>query len=300
MSPLFLAGPTGSGKTAVALELARLLDPVEIINADAFQIYRGMAILTASPTTAELAECPHHLYAEFAPAFTCDAVAFARQAKAKIAEVATRALPLVVGGSGLYLKAVTHGLAPTPKGDPDLRDQLEAKTLDDLVALYRKLDPEGAAKTNLKNRRYVTRNLEICLISGQPASLLKREWETNHPDICAVYLHREREEVYDRINRRTLMMFEAGVVAEVAGLGSLSPTAEKAIGLREIRAHLAGDMDLEACLAAIQQQTRRYSKRQETWFKREPAFRQIPVGWDEAPRVTAERIIREFDLQPTS
>jgi len=293
-APLFLAGQTGSGKTAVALELARLLSPVEIINADAFQIYRGMETLTAAPTTSELARCPHHLYAGFDPTFTCDAATFAALAKAKIAEVATKALPLVVGGSGLYLKAITHGLAPTPKADPELREQLEARTLDELIAQYRELDPEGAEKTNLKNRRYVTRNLEICLVTGQPASVVKSEWETSHPDIHAVYLQREREDVYDRINRRTRQMFEADVVAEVSALGPLSTTAGKAIGLREIQAHLAGEIDIESCLATIQQETRRYSKRQETWFKREPGFLKIPVGRDEEANTTAARILELF------
>lgn len=293
-APLFLAGQTGSGKTAVALELARLLSPVEIINADAFQIYRGMETITAAPSSSELVQCPHHLYSGFDPTFTCDAATFAALAKAKIAEVATRALPLVVGGSGLYLKAITHGLTPTPKADPELREQLEARTLDELITQYRELDPEGAEKTNLKNRRYVTRNLEICLVTGQPASVVKSEWETSHPDIHAVYLQREREDVYERINRRTRQMFEAGIISEVSGLGPLSPTAGKAIGLREIQAHLAGEMDIESCLATIQQETRRYSKRQETWFKREPGFLKIPVGRDEEASTTAARILELF------
>lgn len=293
-SPLFLAGQTGSGKTAVALALARILAPVEIINADAFQIYRGMETLTAAPSSFELAEVSHHLYAGIDPSFACDAATFAQLAKSKIAEVGARALPLVVGGSGLYLKAITHGLAPTPKADPDLREQLEARSLDELIAEYRKLDPEGAKKTNLKNRRYVTRNLEICLVTGQPASVVKSEWETSHPDIHAVYLQREREDVYDRINLRTRRMFEEGVIAEVSGLGPLSLTAAKAIGLREIRSHLSGEIDFETCLATIQQETRRYAKRQETWFKREAGFLKVPVGRDEDESTTALRIIELF------
>ncbi len=293
-APLFLAGQTGSGKTAIALALARVLAPAEIINADAFQIYRGMETLTAAPSSLELTEVPHHLYAGFDPSFACDAAAFAQLAKSKIAEVGARALPLVVGGSGLYLKAITHGLAPTPKADPELREQLEARALDELISEYRKLDPEGAEKTNLKNRRYVTRNLEICLVTGKPASLVKRDWEKNHPDIRAVFLQREREDVYDRINLRTRRMFEDGVIAEVSELGPLSATAAKAIGLREIQAHLTGEMDFETCLATIQQLTRRYAKRQETWFKREPGFRKIPVGRDEDASTTASRILELF------
>lgn len=288
--PLYLAGQTGSGKTAIALELVRQLAPVEIINADAFQIYRGLEILSAAPSPKEQSHCPHHLFGELPATAECDAASFARIAKAKIAEISARAIPLVVGGSGLYLKAITHGLAPTPRGNAALRSELEAFTLEDLVERYRTLDPEGAAKTNLLNRRYVTRNLEICLLTGRPASQLKSEWAENEPEIRAVYLHREREETYARINRRTLTMFENGVIAEVATLGELSTTAERAIGLREIRAHLAGELDLPTCIATIQQMTRHYAKRQASWFKRESAFHRLEMSPGEAPATTAARI----------
>jgi len=288
--PLYLAGQTGSGKTAIALELVRMLAPVEIINADAFQIYRGLEILSAAPAAEERALCPHHLFGDIPATSECDAASFARLAREMIARVSTRAVPLVVGGSGLYLKAITHGLAPTPKGDPALRSELERLTLDTLVERYESLDPVGAARTNLLNRRYVTRNLEICLLTGRPASQLKSEWAENAPEIRAVYLHRDREETYSRINRRTLAMFENGVVAEVAALGELSTTAEKAIGLREIRAHLSGELDLPNCIAAIQQMTRHYAKRQASWFKRENAFHRLEVTPDESPADTAARI----------
>ncbi|MEX2581306.1 MAG: tRNA (adenosine(37)-N6)-dimethylallyltransferase MiaA [Verrucomicrobiales bacterium] len=291
--PLYLAGQTGGGKTAVALELAERLAPVEIVNADAFQIYRGMEILSAAPTPEERSVCPHHLYGLLDPAEECDAATFAAMAKRTIAEVATRALPLVVGGSGLYLKAITHGLAPTPKGDPALRSELGELPLEELVRQYRGLDPEGAAQTNLKNRRYVTRNLEICLLLGRPASAIKNEWRDNRPDIRAVYLDREREDINARIDRRTLAMFEAGVVEEVGSLGDLSPTAAKAIGLREIRALIEGGIDRETCIASIQQATRRYAKRQATWFRREREFRRIAVPPDAAPDRVADDLLTD-------
>jgi tRNA dimethylallyltransferase len=290
-SPLYLAGPTGCGKTSVALQLVALLPAVEIINADAYQIYRGMECLSAAPSDEERSHCPHHLFGVLDPSEECDAATFSRIAKAAIADVAARAIPLVVGGSGLYLKAITHGLAPTPKGDPELRASLEARSLEELVAEYTRLDPDGAAQTNLKNRRYVTRNLEICLLTGQPASLLKKEWQDNAPKIRAIYLHREREDLYERINRRTSQMVENGLLEEVARLGSLSLTAEKAIGLREVKALLAGEMDESSCLDQIRQATRRYAKRQESWFKRETAFQTVTISPDESPRLTAARIL---------
>ncbi|MDF1823853.1 MAG: tRNA (adenosine(37)-N6)-dimethylallyltransferase MiaA [Verrucomicrobiales bacterium] len=299
--PVYLAGPTGSGKTAIALELARIIGQVEIINADAFQVYRGMEVISAAPTAAEREAVPHHLFGVLEPSEPCDAAAFAEKARATIAEVGERAIPLVVGGSGLYLKAITHGLAPTPKSDPLLRAELDKKSLDDLVSHYRHLDPSGAEVTNLKNRRYVTRNLEICLLTGQAASTLKSEWQNNQPDLTAFYLKRSREDIYERINQRTPMMFAAGVISEVRALRGLSPTAEKAIGVREIRELLANKIDEASCIEAIQQATRRYAKRQESWFKREPAFLPVEMKETSSASSVANRILAQippFSLEP--
>mgnify|MGYP003633959327 FL=1 len=290
-TPLYLAGQTGSGKTAVALALAAKLAPAEVINADAYQVYRGMETISAAPDLEEKALVPHHLFGVIDPTEECDAASFAKLARAKIEEVSTRALPLVVGGSGLYLKAITHGLAPTPKGDPVLRAELDSLSFDELISRYRQLDPEGAGQTNLKNRRYVTRNLEICLLTNTPASLIKQEWQDNQPDIRAYYLKRERDEVYQRINQRALLMFENGVTEEIRALEKLSATAEKAIGIRVIQSHLAGEIDRETCISAIQQMTRRYAKRQESWFKREASFQPIPVAVNDSPDQIAEKIL---------
>jgi len=294
--PLYLAGPTGCGKTAVSLALGRLVAPVEIINADAYQIYRGLEILSAAPEPAERLAFPHHLFGALDPTEENDAAEHARRTHTTLAAIPGTALPLVVGGSGLYLKAITHGLAPTPKGDPALRAELDAEPLEVLVERYRQLDPEGAATTNLLNRRYVTRNLEICLLTGRPASELKAEWAISEPQIRAVYLQRDRADLDERIARRTSAMFEGGVVDEVARLGALSITAAKAIGIAEIRALLRGEINETACREAIRLATRQYAKRQENWFRREPAFHPLPLPRDEAPETTAMRIARHFSL----
>ena len=294
--PLYVAGPTGCGKTAVSLALARLFTPVAIVNADAYQIYRGLEILSAAPAPAERAACPHHLFGVLEPTDENDAAEHARRVHTTLATIPGDALPLVVGGSGLYLKAITHGLAPTPKGDPTLRAELEAEPLESLVERYRGLDPAGAATTNLLNRRYVTRNLEICLLAGRPASELKAEWAVSEPEIRAVYLQRDRADLDERIVRRTAAMFDAGVIEEVARLESLSGTAAKAIGIAEIRALRRGEITEPACREAIRLATRQYAKRQENWFRREPAFHPLPLPRDEAPEVTAARIARHFSL----
>lgn len=273
-----------------------MLAPCEIINADAFQAYRGMEILSAAPSAEDRQSHVHHLFGHLDPAKENDAAEYSRAARETIGEVSLRAQPLVTGGSGLYLKALTHGLAPTPKGDPLLRAELESLSLDDLVERYRHLDPDGAAAMNLKNRRYVIRNLEICLLAGRPASELKKEWATPAPTLQAVVLQRERSDLDERITRRTQAMFAAGVVAEVARLGVVSVTAEKAIGLREIRSLLRGEITESDCQEAIRVATRRYAKRQETWFRRETAFQTLSVAPAESPEETASRIAERFRL----
>ena len=293
---LYLAGPTGSGKTAVALAFAHLCSPVEIINADAFQAYRGLELLSAAPSEEEKQICPHHLFSCLNPEEENDAATFARLARAAMEQVSSRARALVVGGSGLYLKAITHGLAPTPKGDPALRAKLEEQSLDSLVEQYRSLDPEGAGRTDLQNRRYVTRNLEICLLSGQPASVLKANWERNNPEVRAVYLSRDREDLHDRIELRNTRLFDSGVIEEVRALPTLSATAGKAIGIPEIRGFLRGEMDETTCRETLLLATRQYARRQETWFRREPAFHRLPVSRGEDPEQTARRIARHFSL----
>lgn len=294
--PLYLAGPTGCGKTAVSLALARLAAPVEIVNADAYQIYRGLEILSAAPAPEEQAICPHHLFGTLDPGEENDAAEHARRTHATLATIPAETLPLVVGGSGLYLKAITHGLAPTPKGDPALRAELDTEPLETLVGRYSELDPAGAAATNLLNRRYVTRNLEICLLTGRPASELKSAWAESAPKIRAIYLQRERSDLDARIARRTATMFEAGVVEEVGRLRNLSPTAAKAIGIREIEALRRGEIDEAACREAIRLATRQYAKRQENWFRRENAFIPLPLPADESPDTTAARIVALFSL----
>ena len=296
-SPLYLAGQTGSGKTGVAIELAKRLESAEVINADAFQIYRGIEILSAAPSLEEQDGIKHHLFGIYDLSEECDVASFAKLARSKIDQLSGEIVPIVVGGSGLYLKSITHGLGPTPPGDETLRARLAQQSLEELVAQYEILDPDGAASTNLKNRRYVTRNLEICLLSGEPASRVKAGWERDAPEFRGIYLKRSREDIYERINRRTEQMFAAGVVEEIRSLtGPLSQTAAKAIGVREIRALIAGEISKEDCIAAIQQITRRYAKRQETWFRKESQYRIVDCGPNDTAPEMVDQILKIFPV----
>ena len=181
--------------------------------------------------------------------------------------------PVITGGSGLYLKFLTHGPAPLPTGDAALRAELDARPLADLVAHLGLLDPVEAARTALRNRRFVSRALEICLLTGQKASALRDQWEAKTREISAslrgFMICRTRADLHARIAGRTRRMLDGGALEEVAALGKVSPNCEKAIGVREIRSLLAGEMARATCEDLINAATRQYAKRQETWFRRE-------------------------------
>lgn len=271
--PLYVCGPTASGKTALALELAAEHDG-EIVNADAFQLFRGLDVLTAAPSAAERAAAPHHLFGVLDPSEPNDAQSYATRASRVIAEIAARGrTPIVTGGSGLYLKFLTHGASPLPTGDPAMRAELDALPLAELVRELQTLDPAEAARTNLQNRRYVSRAVEICRLTGQKASELRDQWEsTNRERVAALrgfVIQRPRPDLHARIARRTRAMLDGGAIEEVAAIGHVSPHLEKAIGFREIQALLRGDIDRPACEELINAATRQYAKRQETWFRRE-------------------------------
>ncbi len=271
--PLYICGPTASGKSALALEMAAKLDG-EIVNADAFQLYQGLEIVSAAPSREELAISPHHLYGVLEPSESADAQRYVNLAKPVIAEIQSRSkTPVVTGGSGLYLKFLTHGAAPLPTADAALRAEMDARPLEDLVAELRRLDPLEAVRTALQNRRFVSRALEICLLSGQKASDLRDGWEKQTAEISSnlrgLVIQRSRADLHARIALRTRAMLNGGALEEVAALSNVSTNCEKAIGFREIRALLAGEIDRATCEDRINAATRQYAKRQETWFRRE-------------------------------
>jgi len=278
----FIVGPTATGKSELAADVACGIG-AEIVSADAFQIYRGLDLLTAKPDASTLTKVPHNLIGTMLLQEEMNAEKYRRVASRAIEEIQSRGkIAIVVGGSGLYIKALTHGLAPLPQFDPKLRETLNAMSLDELRSRLIELDSKAAGKIDMKNRRRVVRALEICLLTGKPASAQPKEWtvaagaDRGEPGstipATGIFVFRDRGELYARINQRVEGMFENGVIEEVRAAGEVSATASQMIGFREIRQLLNGEMSIPQCVAAIQQATRRYAKRQLTWFRRQTNF----------------------------
>lgn len=293
--PIFILGPTGSGKSAVALALAERLGRAEIVGADAYQVYRGLSVLTAAPTAQDLACVPHHLIGCIPPTQAHDAAAHARMALAAMADIAARgAVPIVTGGSGLYVKFISHGISPAPPSDPALRAQLTALPLAEVVRRLQEADPEGAAATDLQNPRYVVRNLEIVLLGGKPLAYWRQNWQVEPagPGICLVH---DTPVLDARILRRSRAMLAHGALREVAALPDvLSPTAAQTLGLNTIRDFLAGRIPRSRLVPDIALATRRYAKRQRSWLRREAWLSPLPVPPSSTPDSLAENIFLRF------
>jgi tRNA dimethylallyltransferase len=288
-----LLGPTAVGKSELAVALAERFDG-EIIGADAFQVYDGLERLTAKPDTSLLARVPHHLIGEVPLRQRWDVAQWLAAARDRIAAIAARGrMAIVVGGTGLYVRALTRGLAELPPASAELRAELEAIPLTDLTRRLAELDPECARRIDLHNPRRVVRALEVCLLTGEPYSQHLAQWKKPVTGWRGVVLTREREELYERIDRRTEAMFAAGVIEEVRALGEIGATASQTLGLREIRAHLAGGISGDECVAAIRQATRQYAKRQLTWFRRETAFRTLNLSDISDPGTLIDQLILE-------
>jgi tRNA dimethylallyltransferase len=274
----FIVGPTASGKSQLAADVAAPLG-AEIVSADAFQIYHGMPLLTAQPDAAILRKVRHHLIDAVPLTEEMSAEKFREMALNAIAEIRGRGKhALVVGGSGLYLKALTHGFAPLAPADPKLRAELSALPLDKLFSRLAAVDPLGAEKIDRQNKRRLVRALEIFAQTNAPPSVQRTQWEVASPFIEGAFVFRERDDLYARIDHRVAEMFHEGVVEEIAGLKQLSVTAAKALGLGEIRLLLEKKMSEAGCIAAIQKATRQYAKRQLTWFRGQTTFEPLNLS----------------------
>jgi tRNA dimethylallyltransferase len=288
----YLTGPTASGKTAAGIELARLLS-AEIVSMDSMALYRGMDVGTAKPTPAERAAVPHHLVDVLAPEEDFSLAQYVEAAGRAAAEIVARGrVPLFVGGTPLYLKALLRGIFSGPPANWELRRRWLAVAQDQgpqrLHAELEAVDPPTARRLHPRDTRRIVRALEVYELTGQRISDLQRQFDRARPaDACRVFaLDWPTAELNERIDRRVDQMFASGFVAEVRRLMALGPwgrTARQAVGYREVAEHLRGQRDLEATVALVKQRTRQFAKRQRTWFRSLSEVRRISaVGKDPA------------------
>ena len=276
-----IAGPTASGKSSLALALAQQIQGV-IVNADSAQIYRDLKILSAAPTEAEIAKAEHRLYGIRDGALPCSAADWAAMAQHEVAEAHSRGrTPVLVGGTGLYLRTLLDGIAPVPAIDPDVRARVREADVADNYLKLRTFDPEAAARLKPADTTRVNRALEVILSTGRTIGEWQQEREGGiaaSVELRPLILLPPRKWLYARCDERFARMIDEGAVSEVEALLSrkLNPNLPvmRAIGVRELSEYLLGRATLDEAIAAGQQATRRYAKRQYTWFAHQP-----PADW---------------------
>ncbi len=301
---LVVAGPTASGKTALALRLAEDLLPGargEIVSCDSVAVYRLMEIGTAKPSAGERARIPHHGLDLFWPDEGCTAGDFARHARSAIADIRSRGrIPILAGGTGLYLRATLEGLAPAPQRNEALRERLrerrERRGSAWLHRLLARLDPDAAGRIHANDAPKLIRSLEVTLAARQPQT---QQWQAGRAalhgyNVLKLALGPPRPALYARINYRAAAMFERGLLAETAALRErfgAECRALRALGYAQAAEVLDGRSPLAEAIAAVQQGHRNYAKRQLTWFRREKAMHWLDgFGEDAAVQNEARRL----------
>ncbi|MBQ8928481.1 MAG: tRNA (adenosine(37)-N6)-dimethylallyltransferase MiaA [Oscillospiraceae bacterium] len=299
---LAVVGPTASGKTALGVMLARRFGG-EVISADSMQIYEGLDIATAKPTAEEMQGVPHHLIGVIPRSQRFSAAEYAALAHEKIREVTQRGhLPILVGGTGLYVDTVLGGMRFGEGEDPAVRESLrEALAQEGSAALHARLaalDPQAAAAIHPNNTVRVIRALEVCLVTDGTFTQYKAKNAAAPSPYDSLILglsFEPRQLLYDRIDRRVERMLEQGLVEEVrAAREDTAGTAAAAIGFKELLPYLDGEASLDECVARIQLESRRYAKRQLTWFRRNAQISWLIAGEsDEVGEISekAEKII---------
>jgi tRNA dimethylallyltransferase len=302
--PIFIAGPTAVGKSEIALRLAGQLGG-EIISVDSMQVYRGLDIGTAKPSSADRARVPHHLIDICDLTESFDAAQFARLAHRTVAEIQSRGhVPVLCGGTGLYFKAFLEGLGEAPSADSKLRAELEATPLEKLLEELRERDPAAYEKIDKKNPRRVIRAVEVIRLTGKPFSKQRAEWNSCHlsPVTCHFYCFtRHPDDLHARINARVDAMFARGLVDETRellkhGLAE-NKTAMQAIGYRQVVEHLRGERSLPETIEPVKIRTRQFAKRQLTWFRAQKNLEWIELKPDEPVETVIEKLAyKELDL----
>jgi tRNA dimethylallyltransferase len=295
-----ILGPTGSGKTSLSVALGRRFDG-EIVSCDSVAVYRGLEIGSAKPSAEERELVPHHLLDVVDPDAFYTAGDYARAAREAISGIAARGrLPIIIGGTGLYLRALLQGLFPGPQRSAALRDRLlrKAETRGPLTLhrILKRLDPAAAVRIHANDTAKIIRAIEVTLAAGQPMS---EAWEQGREALTGYRVLRLgldplRPQLYERINARARSMFAQGLIEEtrelIARYGRM-PVLDS-LGYRQAAQHLAGELTLEQAIAATSQGHRNYAKRQLTWFRREPEVRWLEgFGDDPSLRAEAESLV---------
>ncbi len=321
--PVFITGPTAVGKSEIAFALAEQLGG-EIISVDSMQVYRGLDIGTAKPSSADRARVPHHLIdiCDLSEAF--DAAQFIRRAQLAVAEIQSHGhVPVFCGGTGLYFMAFLSGLGEAPSANPELRAELEQVPFEALLCELRERDPEAYEKIDKQNPRRVIRAVEVIRLTGKKFSEQRAEWRVSAPGASAsrrpdsesklpqlaaetaalpenasriFCLNRQPADLHARINARVDEMFRRGLVDETRELlqhgFEQNQTAMQAIGYRQVVEHLRGERNLAETIEQVKIRTRQFAKRQLTWFRRQLAPVWIELKPDESPELVASNLRR--------
>lgn len=290
MKGIVILGPTAVGKTNLSIELAKLLN-TEIISADSAQVYKGADIGTAKVTTEESHGIFHHMIDIVEPIKKYNVGEYQKSVNSILEGFEeNNKLPILVGGTGLYINSVTNGLAELPQSDPNLRERLDSKSATELYEELKSIDPQAALDIHPNNKRRVERAVEVFHLTGEKFSIIsKKNIKRNNFDFIKIGLERDREKLYERINLRVDLMISGGFLEEVEELyNKFGESLRKIniIGYSEIIDYIKGELNLEEAISNIKQNSRKYAKRQFTWFKNDP-----DVIWFDVEKYSEKEIL---------
>lgn len=293
---IVITGPTATGKTDFSLKLARRIGG-EIISADSMQVYKGLDVGTDKVSKEIRKEIPHHLIDVVSPKEKFSVADFVKLSDKAIEEIRKRGkYPIIVGGTGLYIKSLLYGLPQTPPSDSKIRERLSKLSTEVLYKKLKEVDPKYAEKIGEKDRKRTIRALEVFEITGKPISSFKQHQEKPRYEFLGYFLYRDRKELYKRIEDRVDSQIKRGLVEEAKWLLSFGKdtTAFQALGYKELLPYLEGKTSLEEAVKTLKRRTKEFAKRQFTWFKKEPKFK-----WVNLSKISEEELLEiiEKDLK---